>query len=476
LLGDEFRIRQALNNVLTNVFKYTADGKVTLSAACEQGLADNEIMFIFGVQDSESEGQAANLFDECSQIGFAVTQHLVKLMNGDIHVENKSGIGTLFTVRLPQGRVDSEVLGGELAASLQQLRMNGIQKKRQIAHEPMPYGKVLIVDDMESNLYVAEGLMKPYKLQIDTADSGYAAIDKIKEGNEYDIVFMDHMMSGMDGMETAKHLRELGYTSAIVALTANAVAGQAEKYLQNGFDDFIFKPVDTRRLNFILNKLVRDKQPPEVIEAARQSAVDLQKPSFKPADIFGFDVEIAGLDISKGFTRFFNNPEIYIKILRSYTKSIRSVIDLTQTINEETLTEYQRAVHSIKGASLEIFAEPVGNKAGELEKAAKTKNIDYIEKETPAFTENAMKLVTDIENVLCAVDEKTTRAKKDKIDGELLVKLLGYCENYDMDGVDAVMAEIDKFQYEADAALFAYLRENVDMVNFDGIAERLTKM
>jgi CheY-like chemotaxis protein len=110
--------------------------------------------------------------------------------------------------------------------------------------------------------------MEPYKLYIETAMSGKEAIKKIENGKVYDIVFMDHIMPGMDGIESTKRIRELGYTNPIVALTANAVAGQSEIFLTNGFDGFISKPIDIHQLNSILKKFVRDKQPPEVIEAA----------------------------------------------------------------------------------------------------------------------------------------------------------------------------------------------------------------
>ena len=134
----------------------------------------------------------------------------------------------------------------------------------------MPYGNVLIVDDVETNIYVTKGLLSPYGLKIDSALSGFEAIDKIKSGSIYDIIFMDHMMPKMDGIEATKILRELGYICPIVALTANALVGQAEMFLANGFDDFISKPIDVRQLNAVLNKLIRDKQPPEVLEAARR--------------------------------------------------------------------------------------------------------------------------------------------------------------------------------------------------------------
>jgi CheY-like chemotaxis protein len=119
----------------------------------------------------------------------------------------------------------------------------------QVVRESMPYGKILIVDDVESNLYVAKRLLDPYDLSLETASNAFKAIEEIKHGKVYDIIFMYHMMPGMDGIEATKIIRGLGYKHPIVALTANAIAGQAEIFLKNGFDGFIFKPIDTRQLN-----------------------------------------------------------------------------------------------------------------------------------------------------------------------------------------------------------------------------------
>ncbi|MCL2026172.1 MAG: transporter substrate-binding domain-containing protein [Leptospirales bacterium] len=501
LIGDELRIKQILNNLLSNAFKYTDTGKVVLSVYTHpggsgqpDGQCDGEVMLNISVKDTGhgmTSGQVERLFDEYSRfndefnhtiegtgLGLSITQRLINLMQGTIHVESKPDEGTLFSICLPQGAVDSEVLGKELAERLQQFRLNDIKynKKGRIVREAMPYGKILVVDDVEANLYVAEGLMKPYKLQIDTAMSGYTAIDKIKEGYEYDIIFMDHMMPGMDGIETVKHLRNFGYKPPIVALTANAVAGQADIFLQNGFDDFISKPIDVRQLNSILNKLVRSKQPPEVIEAARKQTGAVEKSGGKTV----LNKKIAGMDIAKGLEKFNGDTEAYLKVLRAYTTSIGSLFGLlekddNEPLAGEALIEYQRAVHSIKGTSLDIYAEPVGKKAKELEEAAKAKNLTFIEQENLSFIESVKKLIYDIEDMLSAVDAKNTKPKKDKIDSGLLSKLTGFCEEYDMDGVDTVMAEIEKYQYESDESLSAWLRKNVDVINFDSIAEKLSE-
>jgi len=301
LIGDELRIKQVLSNLLSNAFKYTNAGKVTLSVACESadqrksrngtqqndGTDGHTVTLVLGVQDTGvglTEEQLQKLFDEYSRfnqesgasvegtgLGLAITQRLASLMGGKIQVESKHGIGTLFVVRLPQETVDNDVLGKEIAEQLQQFRLKqGTSEQRvQITRTMMPYGRVLVVDDVKINLYVAAGLLKFYQLQIDTVMSGRETIDKIKNGDVYDIIFMDHMMSEMDGIETTKYLRDLGYVNPIVALTANAMTGQADMFMQNGFDDFISKPIDLHRLDAVLNRFIRDKQAPEIRDAVR---------------------------------------------------------------------------------------------------------------------------------------------------------------------------------------------------------------
>ncbi|MCL2443896.1 MAG: transporter substrate-binding domain-containing protein, partial [Treponema sp.] len=307
LIGDELRIKQVLNNLLSNAFKYTDSGKVTLSVTSERipmlsYLPDHSMAGQVKWSDTDREGitlvltvkdtgfgmsdeQLSRMFDEYSRfnqvkgftiegtgLGLAITKRLINLMNGGMQVESIPEKGSTFIVRLPQGIVDSEVLGKDVVFNLKQFHTNYMthKKRKQITRDPMPYGNVLIVDDVETNIYVAVGLMQLYKLGIDTAMSGQEAVNKIKDGKTYDVVFMDHMMPEMDGIETTKVLRDMGYTAPIVALTANAVSGQVDIFLQNGFDNFISKPIDIRQLDSVLNILIRDKQPLEVIEAARR--------------------------------------------------------------------------------------------------------------------------------------------------------------------------------------------------------------
>jgi len=138
-----------------------------------------------------------------------------------------------------------------------------------LSHESMPYGCVLVVDDIETNIRVAKGLLQPYGLEVDSAGSGEEAIRKIKNGRKYDVIFMDYMMPELNGVETLKRLRNMGYSRPVVAFTAAVILGEPDYFFENGFDDYIAKPVDTCHLNHVLNKLVRDRHQADIIEKRR---------------------------------------------------------------------------------------------------------------------------------------------------------------------------------------------------------------
>ena len=502
MVGDELRIKQILNNLLSNAFKYTSAGTVKLSIYSENGRNNDEINLFIIVSDSGqgmSKEQVEKIFDEYSRfnletnrstegtgLGMAIARRLIIMMNGEIKVESELGKGTVFKVRLTQGKCESEPIGKDVADNLRQFRTysRAFMKRVQISREPMPYGSVLIVDDVEANLYVAKGLLTPYRLNISTANSGYEAIDKIKNGEIFDIVFMDHMMPELDGIETTKRLRDLGYKEPIVALTANAVAGQADVFLSNGFDEFISKPIDIRQLNAILNKFIRDKQPQDVINAARteNASADSARPGAKTvshADSLKSRLltkEIHGLDIYKGFARFEEDAEFYIRVLHAYSISIRTAFKIIKNTSSENLNLYKINVHGIKGTSLDICAQKIGETAAALEKAAAEGNLNYINEHNPSFIKTIEKMVDSIDEMLNDLGTRNLKPKKEKPDDTILKKLLETCVNYDMDGADAVMSEIELFQYESDDGLVFWLRENIDIVNFDEVAEKLNSM
>jgi len=388
LFGDELRIKQILNNLLSNSFKYTAKGEIKLSVCAEKGKDTETATLIFRVSDTGqgmNEDQVKKLFDAYSRfnmkvnrsitgtgLGMSIVKRLIEMMEGQISVESKIGEGTAFTVRLPQKKISSAVCGSELANSLRNFNFQNkpISKRAHIVREYMPYGSVLVVDDVASNLYVAKGLLTPYGLRIETAASGAEAIERINSGNIYDIVFMDHMMPGMDGMEAVKIIRGMGYARPVVALTANAVVGQSDIFLANGFDGFIAKPIDSRQLNAALNSFIRDKQPREVIEATRRE--QRQK-----------NPEIN------------NTPEIYKYFVLDGENAINVIKDAYAKLPDaQAAASYITAVHGIKNVLANIGENELSAAALRLEQAGNEQKLDLIKEETPAFID-ALRFLID---------------------------------------------------------------------------------
>jgi len=489
LIGDELRIKQILCNLLSNSFKFTENGKVILSIVSETSPNEDDITLVLIIKDTGrgmNNEQLSKLFTEYSRfnegansnvegtgLGLAITRSLVNLMNGGIKVESEPGIGSTFTVRLPQKKVDDSVLGRVLADNLRQFRMNytSRRKRGQIIRYNMTYGSVLVVDDMETNIYVAMGLLKPYGLNIETAMSGQEAIDLVKSGKIYDIIFMDHMMPALDGIEATRLIRNLGYLNPIVALTANAVAGQVEIFLQNGFDEFISKPIDIRQLNSVLNKLIRDKRSHEFDEDPDQETItgDLQE---NPGLITG---EVSGLDIAKGIELHGGDERTYLSVLRSYAADMRGGLDKLRNISQENILDYKMIIHGIKGASQSIFAYQVGDLASDLEEASENLDFKFIAENNAAFVRTAWQLVDNISTLFSEIDVDNPRNFKDKPDEELLKELLAACKRYDMDTADKVMDKIDEYKYDADNGLSLWLRNNIDVMNYKKIDTRLTE-
>jgi len=409
LIGDELRIKQILNNLLSNSFKYTDSGMITLSVSSELEESSDGVTLVLCVKDTGqgmTSEQLESLFEEYTRfnddsiravegtgLGLAITQRLLYLMDGQISVESEPGEGTTVTIRLPQGTVDRDILGKELTENLKRFYTNYVthKKRNRIEFDLMSYGSVLIVDDVETNLYVAVGLMKLYGLQIDTAMSGYEAIEKVQSGRVYDVIFMDHMMPGMDGIETTEKMRESGYTDSIVALTANAVAGQADMFLQNGFDDFISKPIDLRQLNLILIKHIRSKQSPEVIAAARLNRNN--KTSGGTDDMS----TVNGADDKGISTKDHLLMESFIRDIEKTVKILEEQLGVLDFEDDEKLRIFIVTVHGIKSSLANLGEMALSKSAVRLEHAGRDKELDLIITEAPVFLGDLRALLLKIQ-------------------------------------------------------------------------------
>ena len=195
-----------------------------------------------------------HFFTSCDRL--FIYPALVKLMDAKIHLESEPNEGTNIAVRIPQKTLGAKPLGKELSNRLENFEIGTWQTNFDFEPTIFQNGKVLVVDDIDINLEVAKAMLEFFGLEVETCTSGKAVINLIKQGNKYDIIFLDHMMPDMDGMQTANTLREIGYNQPIVALTANALKGQAEIFMENGFDGFMSKPMDINHLNSYLVRFI----------------------------------------------------------------------------------------------------------------------------------------------------------------------------------------------------------------------------
>jgi CheY-like chemotaxis protein/anti-sigma regulatory factor (Ser/Thr protein kinase) len=512
-LGDELRIKQIVNNLLSNAFKYTVQGTVSLSIVCTReggnvwlsaavkdsgiGLHPEDMGKLFS--DYVRVDKEVNRFTEGTGLGLPLTKKMAEMMDGTIGVESEYGQGSIFTVVLRQGFVNDTVFGPEMVKNLKNYQSSigsKYDRNSRVSRIKMPYAHVLVVDDNHTNLDVTQGMMRPYGMAIDCLTDGQQAVDAVREGKvKYDAIFMDHMMPGMDGIEATRIIRsmdsEYAQTVPIIALTANAVVGNEEMFLSNGFQAFLPKPMEVARLDEILRRWVRDKEQEKLLDGQSTGSMPEEGDRRRGDRRYvrdrrgavtrrsGLDrrllMKIAGLDVTRGVERLGGDWNDYREVLQSYLTYTPALLEKIKTVSKETLADYAITVHGIKGSSLGICAEELGQLAAFLEGAAKEGNFDVVSSHNSDFLKFAFKLLASIENLLAEMGTENNKPLKDKPDAETLAELLTACENYDMDGVDAAMAKINEYEYESEEGLVAWLRENVERMNFAQIKERLTK-
>ncbi|MDR1576589.1 MAG: response regulator [Treponema sp.] len=505
LFGDELRVKQVLNNLLSNAFKYTEEGSVMLKIAWERH--EDDALITFTVSDTGRgirREDIPRLFSEYSQLdarsnrniegtglGLSITQNLIILMGGDISVQSEYGKGSVFTVHIPQRIVDGNPIGEIKAKNLQLFRFMEHRRARSLnlVRAYMPYGKVLVVDDVETNLDVAKGLMLPYGLSIDSASSGAEAIKKIRGAESdpacprYDLVLMDHMMPEMDGVEAVRIIRneidsEYARTVPIVALTANALAGNEEMFLSKGFNAYISKPIDIMQLDVALNTWVKNKQNKETLLQAEmeQCGRDGEAARNVPGVLDG--VMVDGIDLVRGVERY-NGETAYLDVLRSYHVHTPGLLEKLRSLSGNggtglSLPEYTVQVHGLKGSSYGICAEPIGKQAEELEAAARAGNLKRVRAENGPFIEKVELLLHDIGELLQRVAAgKGVKQKAISPDRELLEKLLDSVRRYKSSAMEEILAELESFEYETGGELVAWLREQMDNLEYDAIRSRL---
>ncbi len=485
LLGDDLRVKQIFNNLLSNAFKYTHAGTVEWHIGFE---ADSRGVWLtstvkdtgIGIRPEELKNLFADYYQvedrsnrqvEGTGLGLAITKRLVESMGGSVTVTSEYEKGTVFSLRLRQESVPCEPIGRETAQSLMSMRYAHSKRTRfsNLAKVNLSYAHVLLVDDIPTNLDVIKGIMMQYGLKVACAASASQAIEMIRAGiPRYSAVFMDYMMPGMDGLEALRIIREeigTGYARSVpvIALTANAIAGNEEMFLESGFQAFLSKPIDTVKLDAILRQWVRDKSKEETLSLPilRESAASGGLPD-------GFAID--GVELARTLDNASGDSAVLLNILRSYTTDIRNLLRvMAEYLTAENLPEYAVAAHGVKGASNILFASEIGKIAGELEISAKAGSLSAVKAAHPGFERAARALLDRIDGALGGVSN-ARKPHAAEPDNALLLQLRAACADFDMSAADAAMERLEAFRYESGGELVAWLREKMNTIAYEEIA------
>ena len=443
MLGDDVRIRQVITNLLTNAVKYTPQGDVMLSIRGERGSGENDYRLKVAVKDTGigiREEDMEKLFQsfqrldeernrniEGTGLGMSIVQGLLSMMGSKLDVKSKYGEGSTFSFVIDQKVIDSTEIG-----EYNRLRIKEDEQKAPRKTLVLKDVNILVVDDNEMNLKVAKGLLKRYGIVPDLCSSGRRSLEMIRE-KQYDIILMDHMMPGMDGVEALQEIRRLQLIpeeTPVIALTANAIVGAREEYLAHGFKDYLSKPIDVVALeDMLIMHLPKDKQyykedvPEEAEvkeeESAKKSAMaggteggtedtasvrETQDDAQTAADEGGTFVDKlarAGFNIEGAHSYTMDDDEFYLELLETYVNGASEKEESIRKFHDEKdWKNYQITVHGLKSSSRTIGADHLADLAYEQELAAKEENVSTIDEGVDKLLEEFRKVTKDIEGAI----------------------------------------------------------------------------
>ncbi|MBR6642327.1 MAG: response regulator [Lachnospiraceae bacterium] len=395
LLGDEIRIRQILNNLLSNAVKYTKEGTITLSvkgiweeekfslvlsvADTGQGIRKEDMERLFDSFHRLEEKR--NRFIEGTGLGLNITRQLAELMGGTIEVQSEYGKGSCFTVCLPQQVVDSTPIGTLESACR---KTESEEKNTNTLYAPTAC--VLAVDDNEMNRSVLKALLLRTGIQLDLASGGLEGLELCRK-KQYDLIIMDHMMPAPDGIETLHMLRaekqNKNTDTKVLVFTANAISGSAQQYIEEGFTDYISKPIVSSELEKMLLKYL----PKEKLEDEERGCTTPGQGEHQANE-----EELAEnpwIDWDQGLMYCAGNKEVYLEILKMFYHQGTKNLDLiSEYVEKGDLNNYRITVHSVKSTALSVGANGLSEYAKEMELAAKENNIEKMQQETGAFLED----------------------------------------------------------------------------------------
>lgn len=469
VIGDDIRLKQILTNLLSNAVKYTHSGKIILEI---KYLTDGDIFFAVrdtgvGIKEEDlnklfimfnraEEEKHRNI--EGTGLGLPITDSILKVLGSTLRVESTYGEGSEFSFLLNQEVVDSKPVG-EI-----DLKVREVKRETYNSQFIAPDAQVLVVDDNDMNRKVFKNLLKGTKINITEADSGRQCLELVAT-THYDIIFMDHMMPEMDGVETLEAMREMEVNlckdTPVVILTANAVVGAKEFYLKSGFDDFLSKPVDPTKLE----RMVRAKLSDDIVtegvyeEEEEESGLKIDELPI-----------INGIDWNYGKSHFkeeepmFHAINMFYCSIKSDIEELNSYFDEIET--EKALDLYRIKVHSMKSSASLIGIVQLSGMAMELEAAARNYNTDIIKALHPVFAERWLSYYKELSPLVeVKTPKKNAEDYRDEINA-IFARIRSGAEDMDIDVLDAMSTKLSEYMF-SDELAEEIERVKTDIFNFE---------
>ena len=477
LFGDEIRIRQCAVNLLTNAVKYTEKGSVTLdvSYAWEDetyiklkfSVADTGI----GMKPEEMEelfapykrmDEKRNRAIEGTGLGMSITRQLLDLMGSTLDVSSEYGKGSVLSFAVSQGVVGKDEIG-DYSARYNDLR-TGVSTYHELFHAPD--ARILVVDDTEMNLTVITSLLKRTKIIIDTATSGKDAV-ALAAINKYDAVFIDHMMPDMDGIDTLKAIRKDGLSKSApaIALTANAVSGARQMYLDAGFTDYLSKPVDGIRLEKMLYELIPDDK-----ILAVDNMEDAVSEGQSNTELYDWLVKIDEIDTKAGLSNC-GSADGYLSVLSVFHQTAEGkATEIEELLKSGDYSGYTIKVHALKSSARIIGADAISKLAADLEAAGKENDTDYIN----AQTGRLLSMYRELDGKLSALDNQNEDLKDmdPKAMKEAYQTITEIAQSMDYELMDGLLKDIKGYRLTSgDEKTVSEIERLLTDLNWDKISE-----
>lgn len=442
LYGDGLRIRQIIINLANNAVKFTQEGEIKIAIKAKptedgrigvfvsvadtgQGIKQEDLKNLFGA--FEQVDALKNRGKEGTGLGLSISRRFVEMMGGQIDVKSEYGKGSEFFFTVYQQTVSEDMVCK-------------MKAEEDILNFKAPKAKVLLVDDNEVNRKVAVGLLEPLQMQIDTAINGKNALSMIQE-KEYDLVFMDHMMPVMDGVEATRNLRKMEgeyyQKLPVIALTANAMKEARQLFSEAGMNGFASKPIQMGQIC----QIIREWLPQDLIEIATDSndVVKVQEESLQRDEL----TQIEGIDVLEGIKNT-GSKEFLLELLGDYCSLIDTKAqNIQQYLEEERIRDYTIEVHALKTSSRLIGAMKLSEQFRVLEDLANENEIEKLLNETPEVLTHYKQYKT----WLAPLAVRKEREKKEVPKEEVIMYLQGIKESievFDLDTADAAMEKLEE--------------------------------